>query len=160
MGKWQEARGVYLEFVESAKSDPSQIGSLERVVEKFWKAGEYQTCSAILKDMKAMSSDGGKIIGIDFKLARLTALTRDEEAGIDAFLSIAYQNPDSGLWPAKARLEAGILYERIGNSLAAERQFKLVAENWPGSEEARLAARRLFELANIKTDIKEEQIQN
>lgn len=162
LGKWPEARSVYLEFIQVAEADipKSDLNNWEMVAEKFSKHQEYDQAIEILKMVRSLNVDQDLAVAVDFRIAELTAITRGDEAGIDAFLSIAYQNPDQGIWPARARLKAGQLYEKLGNAMAAERQFKLVAENWPESEEGKSAAKRLFELANIRTDVKEEQIQN
>ena len=159
LGKWPEAKLLYQEFVEKAGRSEQTLEVLEGVAGRYMAHGEYNDAMTLLAEVKRATTDSEKRVTIEYQLADLIRRTKGDEAGIDAYLSIAYQNPDLGNWPAKARLQAGRLYEKTGNSMAAERQYKLVAENWPGSAEAKAAARRLFELANIRTEIKEEQIQ-
>jgi hypothetical protein len=95
-----------------------------------------------------------------FKAAEMLELGggADLEEVAEEFLKIAYQHRDFAPWPARSRLRAAAIYERLERYDAAERQYRVVAERYPDTEEGLTAAERLRVLRARQETVLEEQI--
>jgi tetratricopeptide (TPR) repeat protein len=157
-GKWETAEQLFNEYLSLSRSDEADLALIEEVSLSYVDRGKYRGAIDLLRRMELLVSDPEEAMVYRFRIAALYEHINGAEAAAEEFLAIAYRNPDRDLWPAKARLKAAELYEKAGRIEMAERQYRYVAENYQGTEEALQAARRLREIARARDQLKEEQI--
>ena len=157
-GRWAEAHESYRGYLEESKSFEPNLIRIEMVAEAFAAHGEAAEAAELYRRLMVLAEDAESAVRYSFQ----AAVTLEESGGgdkaADEFLKIAYQYPDVVPWPARSRLRAAAIYERLGSLEAAERQYRVVAETWPETPEGRTAAERLRAISVQREALKEEQL--
>ncbi len=157
-GRWAEAQAFYNDYLEHSKADEPDLSRIERVAEAFAAHGEHAKAAQLYRRLKLLAKGTESLASYSFKAAMMLENGGSLELAVEEYLKIAYQNPDLEPWPARCRLRAAAVYERLERFDAAERQYRVVAEDYPESEEGRAAAERLRALGARREVVTEEQI--
>ncbi|HUX06838.1 MAG TPA: tetratricopeptide repeat protein [Acidobacteriota bacterium] len=157
-GRWAEAQSFYNDYLEYSKASEPALVRIEGVAEAFAAHGEHAEAAKLYRRLKLLAKDSDSLASYSFNAALMLENGGNLESAAEEYLKIAYQNPDLELWPARCRLRAAAVYERLEHFEAAERQYRVVAERFPGSEEGRVAAERLRALGARREAVTEEQI--
>jgi tetratricopeptide (TPR) repeat protein len=157
-GRWADANNYYHDYLERSKDLEPDLQRMEKIAEAFAAHGELADAAELYRQLKILASDTNQLVAYSYKAAMMLADGGELELAAEEFLKIAYQHPDMDPWPARSRLRAGAIYERLERLDAAERQYRVVAEKYPESEEGKAAAQRLRAISERREAIKEEQL--
>ena len=157
-GRWAQAQASYRDYLEESKDIEPDLRRIEGVAEAFATHGEAADAAQLYRRLMVLAGDVESSVRYSFKAAALLEDSGNLEQAAEEFLKIAYQYPAVPPWPARCRLRAALLYEKLERYDAAERQYRVVAEKWSGTSEGRTAAERLRALVGRRESVKEELI--
>jgi tetratricopeptide (TPR) repeat protein len=157
-GRWADEKSFYSSYLEQSKDLEPDLKRIEMVAASFAAHGEFAEAANLYRRLMILAKDSTALVSYSFKAASMSEDGGELEAAAEEFLKIAYQNPDLDPWPARCRLRAAAIYERLDRPDAAERQYSVVAEKYPETEEGRTAAQRLRAITASREAVKEEQL--
>ncbi len=158
-GRWPEAQELYCRYVEESRSEGPDLERMLQVAEAFAAHEDLLEAAELYGQLRLLAASQEEAARFGFSAAELLERAGQDEQAAEEFLAIAYQHLDLAPWPARGRLRAAAIYERLGSLDAAERQYQVVAESYPDTEEGRAAAESLRALWRLRERIQEEQIQ-
>lgn len=158
IGRWPQAREHYLAYLEESKLVEPNLAQLQSVAEALATHGETSEAMLLYRRLSLLAETEEDAVAFSIQAATMLDLSGKPEEAAEEFLMLAYRHPDLGIWPSRARLKAAAIFERLERLESAERQYKVVAERNPGTDEARLAAQRLLAIRLKLEAVREERI--
>lgn len=158
VGKWQEAQSHYQLYLEEAKSAEPDMAVLRQIAESFAAHGDLRSASLLFRRLELLAEKTEDAVGFRFRALEMQEQAGEEDQAAEEYLKIAYQHADLVPWPAKARMRAAAIFEKQKRLEAAQRQYEVVAERYPNTDEGREAAKKLRALRQRRNLIQEEQI--
>jgi tetratricopeptide (TPR) repeat protein len=159
-GWWPEAKEHYGLYLDESKSIEPDLVVLQQIAESYASHGDLKSAAELYRRIELLVRDPIEAVRYRFRSVELREEAGEEDYAVEEYLKIAYQNAGLQPWAPRARLKAAAIFERQNRVDAALRQYEVVADRYPGTDEGNAAAQRLREIRAAREGVQEEQIKD